>query len=510
MDKNNLTSKSRQPAIFKPLFFIEMWERFGFYGMQFILIFYMTEKLGIRNDLALEQQGAFISLVYVSPMIGGWLADKILGIKHTLVTGAFLLAFGYLMLAVSAKFLFSHGSSAESLLLFYTSLGIIIVGNGCFKPNPTSLLARSYGNNDPRMDKGYTLFYLSINFGSIVAIILVPQIVQNYGYVPAFSLCSLGLFIGITNFLSNWNLFSDLGSDPDFDPLHYIFKVGIILALLFLSVIFGGLLSHVMIANYIFNATVLIVSSVLVFITFTVNNDEARKMRACLILILISIVFWLIYNSMFGVMNLFVKYHVNRSLFNYQIPEPTIASFESLTILLLGPVMNRIYDSFEYKKINFTIPWKFAVGMIFTAFSMLIFVIIKFFAINYVIDIQYMIPFYVLLGIGELLISAIGLSMIAKLAPERYLGLMYGSFLLAIAVGAWLSGQLGKVLNIPDNKVVSLAISFNDYVNVFTKLGILTLFAALIAMLVAPYISRQTGELDNKKHDLHNIVEDSI
>ncbi len=511
MKNKKITIYSPQPRAFIPLFFIEMWERFGFYGMQFILIFFMTEKLGIVNYLALEQQGAFISLVYISPMVGGWLADRILGIKHTLLTGAFFLAFGYLLLALSAQFLANVGHTNETLILFYSSLGLIIVGNGCFKPNPTSLLSKAYGDNDPRMDKGYTLFYLSINIGSMVAIIFIPFIALYYGYPTAFGLCSLGLFIGISNFLRKWSLFDNLGSDPDFDPLHYAIKAGIIISLLLLTLIFGGLVYYVSIANYLFNATVIIVAALLLFLSFTVDDESATKMRACLILIAISVIFWIIYNSLFGVVNLFVKYHVDRHLFGYEIPAPSFAIFDPLSILILGPLMNKLYEKLHAKNINFTIPWKFAFGMIAAALSMFVFTLMKFVQVDSVVSMQYIVPIYVLVGIAELLVAAIGLSMIAKLAPEKYLGLMYGALLLAVAVGGWLSGQLGKVLKIPtEHNAALLATSFNDYIVVFTKLGILTLFAALLAMLIAPYVSRQTGELDSDRHDPHNVVEDSI
>src|SRR5690606_12884441 len=153
-----------------------------------------------------------------------------------------------------------HGVVPEVITLFYSSLGVIVIGNGCFKPNTTNLLSRSYiGSNDPRMDNGYTWFYLSINIGSISAILIVPQVAERYGYAQAFGLCSLGLFIGIANFLRRWNLFSGLGSDPDFDPLHYVFKVGIVLSLIALSFLFGVSLSYVTIAKYFFNFVVLCV-----------------------------------------------------------------------------------------------------------------------------------------------------------------------------------------------------------------------------------------------------------
>lgn len=180
----------KQPKPFYLIFSIEFWERFGFYGMQAILTVYMVKILGMSESVTFTLFGAFTALVFGSVAIGGWVGDKILGTKRTIKLGAMILTIGYALLGLSAS-----SGYGDSKLIY------IAMGNGLFKANPSSLLAKTYGENDPRLDGAFTMYYMAVNLGSLFSILLTPWIAEKFGYSFAFGVSAVGLVITIINFI---------------------------------------------------------------------------------------------------------------------------------------------------------------------------------------------------------------------------------------------------------------------------------------------------------------------
>jgi len=180
---SNSANPVSQTRSFSTIFLIELWERFGYYGMAAILVLFMVEKIGFGDTQANLVWGAFTALVYAAPAIGGWVGDNILGTRRTMPIGAAILAIGYLMLSIPS----------DSLYLLYASMGVIVVGNGLFKANAANMVRRIYEGDDAKIDSAFTMYYMAVNVGSTVSMLLTPWIKDNWGWHAAFAVCCGGL-----------------------------------------------------------------------------------------------------------------------------------------------------------------------------------------------------------------------------------------------------------------------------------------------------------------------------
>ncbi len=205
------TGLLQQPRPFFMIFFVELWERFGYYGVQGILAVFFVKQLGFSQEQAFITFGAFAALVYRLISIGGYVGDHLLGTKRTLVLGAIVLAIGYFM----------TGMSLLKPQLIFIALGTIAVGNGLFKANPASLLSKCYPPKDARLDGAFTLFYMSINIGSLLSLSLAPVIAEKFGYAVTYNLCGAGLIIALLVYFACRGMVKDIGSEPDHRPSAY-------------------------------------------------------------------------------------------------------------------------------------------------------------------------------------------------------------------------------------------------------------------------------------------------
>ena len=199
-----------QTRSFTTVFLIEMWERFGYYGMAALLLF-MVDRLGFTDSHANLTWGAFTALVYAAPSIGGWIGDKVLGARRTMIIGAAVLCAGYLMLSVPN----------DQLTYMYASLGVIVVGNGLFKANAANLVRRIYEGDDARIDSAFTIYYMAVNIGSTVSMLATPWIKDHWGWHAAFAVCCGGMLLAILNFMLMHRTLAHVGSLPDDQPIRW-------------------------------------------------------------------------------------------------------------------------------------------------------------------------------------------------------------------------------------------------------------------------------------------------
>src|SRR6201996_9038351 len=206
-----MKSSVSQTRSFSTVFLIEMWERFGYYGMAALLVLFMIDKLGFGDSHATLTWGAFAALVYASPSIGGWIGDKILGARRSMIFGALILAAGYLMLALPN----------DQLSYMYASLGVIVVGNGLFKANAANLVRRIYEGDDARIDSAFTIYYMAVNIGSTVSMLATPWIKDHWGWHAAFAVCCGGMLLAVVNYFIMFRTLAHVGSAPDSEPIHW-------------------------------------------------------------------------------------------------------------------------------------------------------------------------------------------------------------------------------------------------------------------------------------------------
>jgi len=210
-------STPSQARSFSTVFLIEMWERFGYYGMQALIVYYMVQRLNFPDERATLVWGAAAALIYVAPAIGGWIGDRILGTRRTMLIGAVILTLGYALMVIPG----------QSVWFLFCSLGVIVVGNGLFKANAGNLVRKIYEGNDSKIDSAFTIYYMAVNLGAMISQLLTPWLKDyfnaNYGnglgWHIAFAVCAVGLVLGLLNYAVMRASMAHVGSAPDELPM---------------------------------------------------------------------------------------------------------------------------------------------------------------------------------------------------------------------------------------------------------------------------------------------------
>lgn len=474
----------QQPRAFYIIFFIELWERFGYYGMQSLLVVYFVLHLGLSDTNANFLFAGFTALVFLLPTLGGFVGDKILGTKRTILLGAITLAIGYALLATQ-------------ILGIYIPLALIAVGNGLFKANPSSLLSKLYAKNDIRLDGGFTLYYMAINIGAFISIGITPYIAHHIGWDKAFWVCCFGLIIASLNFILFWRRIANVGSIPDFQPLNF-FKLLLIIACIIGMTLFGAyLLMHHEIETFLLISTAIIVLIIFIILILRAENHEKPKMILALILMIEAIFYYILYQQMPTSLNLFALRNVQRSLFGIPMEAENYQILNPFWIFIMSPILTSLYFKLGQRKKDLTIPAKFAIGMFFVSIGFLVLPLSEDFAdVNGVVSGVWLFISYFFLSTGELLISALGLAMVARLIPQRLMGFTMGTWLLATSVGFLIAGYVANIASVPEHITDSTA-TLTIYTDLFFKLGLASLLVSIAMSLLVPLLKRLIHDEDH-------------
>ncbi|MFS4687114.1 oligopeptide:H+ symporter [Klebsiella quasipneumoniae subsp. similipneumoniae] len=354
------TGLLQQPRPFFMIFFVELWERFGYYGVQGILAVFFVKQLGFSQEQAFITFGAFAALVYGLISIGGYVGDHLLGTKRTLVLGAVVLAIGYFM----------TGMSLLKPQLIFIALGTIAVGNGLFKANPASLLSKCYPPKDARLDGAFTLFYMSINIGSLLSLSLAPVIAEKFGYAVTYNLCGAGLIIALLVYFACRGMVKILAPSRIIAPQPTQSGAG--------AGRYGGndflcawLMHNVMIANL-----VLIVLSVVVIAfffreAFRLDKTGRNKMFVAFILMIEAVLFYILYAQMPTSLNFFAINNVHHQILGFTINPVSFQALNPFWVVVASPVLAAIYTHLGHKGKDLTMPVKFTLGMFLCALGFL-------------------------------------------------------------------------------------------------------------------------------------------
>ncbi|OBU36874.1 dipeptide/tripeptide permease DtpA [Photobacterium phosphoreum] len=471
----------KQPKPFYLIFSIEFWERFGFYGMQAILTVYMVKILGMSESVTFTLFGAFTALVFGSVAIGGWVGDKILGTKRTIKLGAMILTIGYALLGLSASS--GYGDSK----LIYIAMGFIAMGNGLFKANPSSLLAKTYGENDPRLDGAFTMYYMAVNLGSLFSILLTPWIAEKFGYSFAFGVSAVGLVITIINFIISGQIVKKIGSKPDMNPVNRIHYMGILIGAIILSFVSSILLQHLFYAHLI----LIIVGIIIVFLyfreSFLTHGLERAKMIVAFVLMLQGVMFFVPFLQMPTSVNFFAIHNVSHDLFGFAVAPEQFQALNSLWVMAASPILAIIYNKYGDR---FAMPLKFAIGMVFSSFSFLVLALGAHFSnSDGIISSNWLVLSYIFQAIGELLVSGLGLAMVAQLVPQRMMGFAMGMWFLTLATAAVFAGWVATLTAAPVG-IVNPHQTLTIYSHIFSLIGYTTAVIALLTLMIAPLLTR--------------------
>lgn len=448
------------------LFFSELWERFSFYGMRALLTLYLTlqlfEHLGDAQArvVAVGIYAAYGALVYATPFIGGLIADKILGYQKAVMLGAVLMAVGHFVMAIETEF------------FLYIALAFLIVGNGFFKPNISSMVGGLYEENDPRRDGGFTIFYMGINIGAAIAPLLCGWLGQTYGWSYGFGLAGIGMIAGLIVFGSGKSKLEDNGLPPHPEKLKRNLFAGLTLEyfvyiLAFLSVILFAFL----VKNYQLMTFVLTPFAVLVFLIifiYSLKSEKVVRERLWVVLILIffSILFWAFFEQAGSSITLFTQESVDRNVFGWLIPASVFQTVNPTFIILLAPLFSKMWINLGRKGKEPNTPIKFALGIIQLGIGFLIFTFgASFMGVDaaglVTVPLIFLVLGYLLHTTGELCLSPVGLSMITKLSPKTITAMVMGAWFLSSAMAHHIGGVIAALTggaDIGENQIGRLAV----------------------------------------------------
>ncbi len=462
---------------FTVLFFIEMWERFGYYGMAALLVLFLVQRMHMGDASANLRWGAFSAIVYALPCLGGWIGDSVLGSRRTMVIGAGTLLGGYFLLSLPVAG------------LLYLSLAVIAVGNGLFKANPSNLIGQLYQGEPSQIDSAFTLYYLAVNIGSLISMFLTPIIAAVYGWHMAFMLCWIGLALGLANYAVMRKSLGRVGSTPDNRPLHWG-KTAMVgagsLATVFLM---AYVIQHTLIATVLVAITGLVVISLFLYMIFRGSLRERNGIIVCLVLTLETIAFFVFYQQMSTSLILFALRNVEHHWMGIPIQPAQFQVLDPLWIVIASPILAWMYNHFGRRGSDPSISTKFALGMYLVSAAFYVYALSGHFAVLGRISAGWMVAGYGLQSLGELLISGLGLAMVSRLVPQRMRGFMMGAWFLGVGASEYLGSAVANLAAVPrnlHNPVTTLPI----YVHLFLMLGLAALIIAILSSALVPLLNR--------------------
>lgn len=473
----------KQPKALYNIFLTEMWERFSYYGITALLILYINKSFNLSKDDVYSIYGAYGALVYMTPLLGGYISDKWLGAYHSVLLGAALIVVGHFVVAVPDS---RH-------LFFYLGLAIVIVGTGFFTPSINACLGQLYKTNDVRRDGGFTLAYMGRNFGTILAPLICAYVAAKYDWRYAFVLAGIGMIIGMKNFASAKNLLSE-------KSFVHVSKSKMLLV--FWISLFATLAAFLLMllpnwVGYVLFMVAISVVVVLIRLLISVSITIRKRMIATLLLTAFYVVFMVLLQQSGGALNLFTEDYVRKEFFQFHLETGMFQSVEPLALVLLTPLFIGFWAKMGEKGIVIADGVKFALGLSIMASSFFLLAYgMQFSDDNGQISMLWINLAYLLQAMGELFIGPIGLAMVSNLIPNNWLGLFMGVWVLAQSIANFLAAKMGAILtpNIEASSAKAMISSSHIYQSAFIKLGCIGFFFALILLIISPWIVKLINE----------------
>lgn len=470
------------------LFLAEMWERFSFYGMRGMLTVFMTEELFMKEGEANLKYGAIQAFVYTLAFVGGLFADKILGFRKSIFWGGLLMIAGSFILAFSPE------------KLFFFGISFTIVGTGFFKPNISTMVGTLYKAGDPRRDAGFSLFYSGINIGAFLGGFLCIYAADNYSWNLAFSLAGIFMILGLAIFAFTQKTLGPIGlspllAKPEIQPNKArMMEYGVYaLSLAFIPAI----LMLVSNSQYSDLFMYIVGPCTLLYLAYEMTQctkDEILKLLAAMVFIFFSILFWAFFEQSGGSLALFARNNLEGTVLGFG-PSEINNSANALFVIAFSPLIGLIWLWMAKKKIEPNSVVKFGLGFIFLAAAFYTLFMTRGFAnANGMTSIYIFIFAYLIMTIGELCLSPIGLSLMTKLSPKRLFGVMMGMWFLASAYGQYAAGILGAGMASPKDNATNIE-KLESYTTGYHQLAVYALVCGAALILISPLIRKLMGEV---------------
>lgn len=485
------------------LFFTEMWERFSYYGMRALLTLYLVEKttnenpgLGWTSSEAIMLYGWYTMLVYIVSIPGGIIADKILGQKKAVMYGAIILVVGHSILAI------------EEMWAFYSGLALIIAGVGMLKPNISTMVGGLYKKGDIRRDKGFSIFYIGINLGSLLATFIVGYVGEKIGWHYGFGLAGIGMLFGLIVYMYGQKYLTQVGNKTTEDEkkdqvsIYQIFleltkspkQFGIVMVMVILSIYIGGFVltgvDHwAYVALFIFLSVV--VGMLLMIYKSLRNQVEKDRFLVVLLSFSIVIVFWGAFEQAGGLMSIYTKTKTDRILFGWEIPATWFQSLNAGFIILLAVAVANFWAKRKLKSKEASSIFKMATGTMIMGIGFVFMVFaVRDYESNGASAMYWLVLAYLFHTIGELSSSPVSLSFVTKLAPVRYASLMMGLYFASTGLGNKVAGVLGEN-----------ASEYGEY-TIFIGITIFTVIFGLLVLALLKPLKRLTHGAEDDEHEV--------
>ena len=466
----------KHPKSLRIFFATEMWERYGFYVVQSLLALYLAQHFQWPDKQIYALVGSFTALTYLSPLVGGWIADHLIGQKRAILLGALILLISYCFLSL-----------IDNPQVLTAALSGIAVGTGLLKPNISSLLGNEYLENSPRRESGFTIFYMGITTGIILGTTLPSYLSRTMGWSTSFASAAFGMIIAFLVFRIGISVYKIKDyNEHALDCKKSIKALGL-MALLWLLSFY--ILNSPELANILFGCVVLLSS---LYIVYSVSKEDARQARQTLIiglLCIISVMFWAFYFQMFMSLTLFISRMVEPTFCHIQFPPPYYITIQSLGMLLIGYFLAKKNPQQTLVERGISTGKKFVLAMVFMTMAYAVIALVSnFMAKDSLLSPLYIIPAFLLISLAELLLSPVGLAAITFLSDKNKVSTMMGIFFVSLGVGGFLSGKLAGLTAIPQGETNILVLKTLYATAFMQQLGIL-FTATLICLIIYAVIN---------------------
>lgn len=476
------------------LFFAEMWERFSYYGMRALLIFYLTKHWLFSDEQAGVIYGAYTALVYITPVLGGYLADKYLGQRKAVAYGAVLLTFGHFLMGFEGN----GGQDAASLNIFWLALAFIIVGSGFLKANISVIVGQLYARTDVRRDGAYTIFYMGINLGAALGSLLCGYLGETYGWSYGFGAAGFGMLLGLIVFTVFKGLLLGRGEAPDpvrlaapvmgikFEWLLYI--VGVIAV----GVCWWMVQNQALVGSLLGLAGAILVAYVLFTAVAKLDAHARDRIFAAMFLIIGSILFWALFEQAGSSLNLYTDRYVDRA----GVPASVFQSVNAIYIVLLAPLFATLWTWLGRRGMEPSAPAKFGLALMQLGLGFL--VLVWGAATGEMTPVLFIFLIYLLHTTGELCLSPVGLSAMNRLAPAHMASLIMGTWFFASATGNFVAGLIAAATG--SEAAAGEGAGKEVVLGVYSNIGWIAIGVGVGVLVISPLI-KKLMHLDTLKDD---------
>ncbi|MDP9205044.1 MAG: peptide MFS transporter [Gemmatimonadota bacterium] len=442
------------PVGLSTLFFTEMWERFSYYGIRPLLVLFMTAALaqggfGFERQTASSIVGIYAACVYLASLPGGWIADRLLGLRRAIWYGGILIALGHLSIALSI--VFAHSA-------FFIGLVLIVMGTGLLKPNISAIVGELYPEGGSRRDAGFSIFYMGINIGALVAPLVTGYLGERVGWHLGFGAAGVGMVIGLITYrlragktLGNIGVEAAAADPAEHRRVKLSIAIGVGVIVLLIALTMGGMIriNPVSLAQ---KMTFVIVGSALVYFIYLfiggrLTGEEKKRVVIIILLFIFAAIFWSAFEQAPTSLNLFARDYTDRVVFGWEMPTLWLQAANSVFVILLAPVFAVVWIALGKRGKDPSSVAKFAWGLFFAGLGFVVMLVAANIVINGGGNVRvspwWLVFSYFLQTIGELSLSPVGLSSMTKLAPYKFKGQMMGVWFMAAALGNLIAGLVG-------------------------------------------------------------------